>query len=194
MQYLDDRFAWAADRGTQYPDERALENMLTRMEADFVMAGYTWVMNQDTQRREALRTQMLAQYARLDDFLVSTRAGIGHICSIRLVGPRRCSPPCSCGSGSWSTTKVLRCPGNRVTSGYVPGSRPCLAHPAAQQVSQEEVVKLYYDYAKGAGNGALLPGRGKSSFTFEPNWRARPWPPVDKVRYSASDHDLGLES
>ncbi len=33
----------------------------------------------------------------------------------------------------------------------------CLAYPAAQQVTKEEIVKLYYDYAKGAGNGALLP-------------------------------------
>ncbi len=35
----------------------------------------------------------------------------------------------------------------------------CLAHPAAQQVCKEEIVKLYYDYAMGAGNGAFLPGR-----------------------------------
>lgn len=68
----------------------------------------------------------------------------------------------------------------------------CLAHPAAQQVSREEIVKLYYDYAKGAGNGALLPGRTRSSFAFEPDWRARPWPPRDKVGHSASDRELGL--
>lgn len=44
----------------------------------------------------------------------------------------------------------------------------CISHPAAQQVTKEEIVKIYYDYAKGAGNGALLPGRKRSSITFEP--------------------------
>ena len=70
----------------------------------------------------------------------------------------------------------------------------CLAHPAAQQVTKEAIVKLYYDYAKGAGNGALLPGRRQSSFTLEPDWRARPWPPRDKYGHSASDAELGLMS
>jgi len=68
----------------------------------------------------------------------------------------------------------------------------CISHPAAQQVTREEIVKLYYDYAKGAGNGALLPGRKRSSFTFEPEWRARPWPPKDKYGHSATDSELGL--
>ena len=47
----------------------------------------------------------------------------------------------------------------------------CLAHSAAQQVSREEIVKLYFDYALGAGNGALPAGRSVSSFVFEPHWR-----------------------
>ena len=71
-------------------------------------------------------------------------------------------------------------------------SSHCLAHPAAQQVSEEEIVKFYYDYAKGAGNGALLPGRQRSSFVFEPDWRGRPWPPKDKYGHSATDEELGL--
>ena len=53
-------------------------------------------------------------------------------------------------------------------------------------------MKLYYDYAKGAGNGALLPGRTKSSFAFEPHWRTRPWPPRDKYAVAATDAGLGL--
>ncbi len=57
---------------------------------------------------------------------------------------------------------------------------------------REQIVKLYCDYAKGAGNGALLPGRRQSSFTFEPDWRLRPWPPKDKYGYSAGDKELGL--
>jgi glutathione S-transferase len=68
----------------------------------------------------------------------------------------------------------------------------CLAHPAAQQVTEEEIVKVYHDYAKGAGNGGLLPGRTRSSFSFEPHWRSRPWPPRNKYEHSASDAELGL--
>ena len=56
----------------------------------------------------------------------------------------------------------------------------------------EEVIKLYYDYAKGVGNGELLAGRNLSSFVFEPDWKKRPWPPRDKYGYSASDKELGL--
>jgi glutathione S-transferase len=65
-------------------------------------------------------------------------------------------------------------------------------HPAAQQVTREQIIKLYYDYSKGAGNGTLLPGRSKSSFAFEPDWRVRPWPPKDKYGHSASDAELGM--
>jgi glutathione S-transferase len=37
----------------------------------------------------------------------------------------------------------------------------CVTNPAAQQVTKEEIVKPFYDYAKCAGNGALLPGRNQ---------------------------------
>lgn len=53
-------------------------------------------------------------------------------------------------------------------------------------------MKLYYDCAKGAGNGSLLPGRHVSSFTFEPHWRDRAWPPRDMYAVSAMDQKLGL--
>jgi glutathione S-transferase len=68
----------------------------------------------------------------------------------------------------------------------------CLSHPAAQQVTREQIVKLYYDYAKGVGNGALPPGRSRSSFALTPHWSRRPWPPRDKYGRSASDAELGL--
>ena len=68
----------------------------------------------------------------------------------------------------------------------------CMAHEATNQVTEEEIVKLYYDYALGAGNGALVEGRRKSSFSFEPDWQKRPMPPRDKYRISASDEQLGL--
>jgi hypothetical protein len=68
----------------------------------------------------------------------------------------------------------------------------CLAHPAVGQVVPEEIVRLYYDYALGVGNGALPPGRSVSSFAPHPPWSSRPWPPADKYGHRASDAELGL--
>lgn len=124
LQYLEDIFP-EPPVAQRDPYRRAVEGMLTRLEGPFVAKGYSYVMNQDPARREALRKEMLEQYA-------------------------------------------------------------------AQQVTQERIVKLYYDYAKGAGNGALLPGRTRSSFVFEPDWPGRPWPPRDKYGRSATDRELGL--
>jgi len=68
----------------------------------------------------------------------------------------------------------------------------CVNHPAAQHRSREELLKLYYDYAQGAGNGAIPEGRKISSFTLEPHWSARPMPPKDKWGKAATDTELGL--
>jgi glutathione S-transferase len=68
----------------------------------------------------------------------------------------------------------------------------CQAHPAAQQVTAEEVVKLYDDDSLGVGKGALPTGRQRSSFVFEPDGRSRPWPPRGKPRPAATDVELGL--
>ena len=59
-------------------------------------------------------------------------------------------------------------------------------------MTKEQIVKLYCDFAKGAGNGALLPGRARSSFVFDPHWSDRPWPPQDKYGRDATDEELGL--
>jgi glutathione S-transferase len=69
----------------------------------------------------------------------------------------------------------------------------CIAHSAAQQVTKEEVIKLYYDYAKGAGNGALLPGRRRSSLALEPDWRIRPWPPRTSTNTARRTRNWGCE-
>lgn len=175
------------------PYRHAVENMLTRLEGDFCVQGYQYVMNQQPQRRDALREGMLEQYARLSDFLAAHGS----------------SGPFLFETFGWAevvfTPFFMRFWFLEYYEGFdlPPGDRydrvrrwrdACLAHPAAQQVSREEVIKLYYDYAKGAGNGTLLPGRRHSSFAFEPHWRERPWPPSDKFGHSASDEELGLAS
>ena len=66
------------------------------------------------------------------------------------------------------------------------------AHPCTEQVTEEEIIKLYYDYALGAGNGAVPKGRTVSSFVFEPSWQSRPMPPRDKYAGTVTDSELGL--
>ena len=66
-----------------------------------------------------------------------------------------------------------------------------MAHQATQQITSE-IIELYYDYAKGAANGALLPDRTKSLFVVVPRWCTRPMPPKDKHVTNATDAELGL--
>lgn len=190
LQYLEDTHP-EPPVAQRDPWRRAVENMLTRMEGDFTTQGYVFVMNQDPARREALLQGMLKQYARLNDFLLEHSPdgtwlfdGFGWAEAV--------FTPMFMRFWFLEYYENFELPD---TPDYARVRRwrdACLAHPAAQQVSREEIVKLYYDYAKGAGNGALLPGRRRSSFVFEPHWRARPWPPRDKYGHSASDAELGL--
>jgi glutathione S-transferase len=191
MQYLEDAFPapWVAQRD---PWRRGAENMLCRMEGDFTTQGYRFVMNQDRARTDGLRTALLKTYERMDEFL--RHHAIGDTFLFEEFGWAECvfTPmfmrfwfleyyeDFSLPAGDPRYARVRR---------WVDA---CLVHPAAQQVTREEIVKLYYDYAKGAGNGALLPGRSASSFTFDSPWRDRPWPPKDKYGHSATDAELGL--
>jgi glutathione S-transferase len=187
LRYFEDRFPEPRVSRAD-PHERAVENMLIAMEDGFVSAGYRFVMNQDGARRAALAEQMTAHYARLDDFL-TWHAPEGSFLFERF-GLAECV----------FTPIFARFWFLDYYEGWdIPAELPrvrrwrdaCLAHPAAQQVSREEIVKLYYDYAWGAGNGAVLPGRSRSSFVFAPHWKTRPWPPKGKTA-PASDLALGL--
>ncbi|MBI5275627.1 MAG: glutathione S-transferase family protein [Burkholderiales bacterium] len=190
LQYLEATYPVPAVAQSD-PWLRALENLLCTMEGPFVAAGYTWVMSQDPAKRDVLRQNLLALYAKLDDFLVEHAPDGGFLFE----------------DFGWAeavfTPMFMRFWFLGYYEGFDLPDEPryarvrrwrdaCLAHPAAQQVCEEEIVKLYYDYAKGAGNGALLPGRTRSSFAFEPHWRSRPWPPRDKYAVSATDAQLGL--
>lgn len=190
LRYLDETIGPPVARADAH--ERAVENMLIGLEGPFVAAGYRLVMNQDIEKREQLHADMRAQYARLDEFLewhnpdgefLFERFGLAE-CVFTSIFVRfqfldyyeNFELP----AGKFARVRRWR--------------DACLAHPAAQQVSREEVVKSYYDYAKGKGNGALPEGRRVSSFVFEPHWRTRPWPPRDKYGHPASDQELGLLS
>lgn len=190
MRYLDEIFP-ERPVAQRDPYRRAVEGMMTRLEGNFVAKGYGMVLNQDRDRREALLAATLEQYAVLNDFLVEHSPDGTFLFE----------------DFGWAETVFtpffVRFAFLEYYEGFVLPETPryarvkrwvdaCLAHEAAQQTSVEEVVKVYYDYAKGAGNGGLLPGRSRSSFALEPSWRTRPWPPRDKYDHSATDAELGL--
>ncbi|MDC9822114.1 glutathione S-transferase family protein [Devosia sp. ZB163] len=189
LRYFDEIFPETPiARATPY--ERAVENMLIAMEGDFTSSGYRLVMNQDPARRVALHDAVLAQYRRIEAFL-ATHNPDGTFLFDRFGLAEAVFTPMFVRFSFLEYFEAFDLP----AEGYERVRRwraACLAHPAAQQVSSEEVVKAYYDYARGAGNGALPMGRTLSSFVFEPSWRVRPWPPKDKYGPGATDAELGL--
>lgn len=190
LQYLDQVFP-ERPLAQSDPYRRAVENMLTALEREFGIQGYLYVMNQDPGRRDALHAGMLAQYARLDAFLVAHAAG-GPFLFDTFGWAETVFTPFFMRFWFLEYYEGFALPDEACYARVRVWIEACLAHPATQQVTREEIVKLYYDYAKGAGNGALPPGRSKSSFTFTPDWRRRPWPPPDKYGHHASDAELGL--
>jgi glutathione S-transferase len=161
------------------------------MEGEFVTQGYTFVMNQDRARRETLREGMFRLYARLDACLVEHSPN-GTFLFEDFGWAETVFTPFFARFWFLEYYEEFDLPADPGFARVRRWRDACLAHPAAQQVTREEIVKAYYDYAKGAGNGALLPGRRRSSFVFEPGWRERPWPPKDKYGHSATDAELGL--
>jgi glutathione S-transferase len=190
LQYLDDIYP-DPPVAQRDPYRRAVEGMLTRLEGPFVTAGYSWLMNQDPARRDALRAGMLEQYARLNDFL-QEHAPAGPFLFEAFGWAEAVFTPFFMRFWFLEYYEDFRLPDDGRYARVRDWVDACIAHPAARQVTREEIVKLYYDYAKGAGNGALLPGRLRSSFVFEPDWRQRPWPPRNKYEHSATDAELGL--
>ncbi len=171
------------------PFEHAVESMLIALEGGFTGAGYGFLMNQDPAARDGFRARMDAEFAALDDQLrwrnpegtwLFDRFGLAETVFTPLFARFRFL--------DYYEDYAIPAGLDRVRRWHA----ACLAHPAAQQVGAEEVIKSYYDYTRGAANGALPEGRTVSSFSFEPPWSARPMPPRDKYRPGATDADLGL--
>ncbi|SNT16477.1 glutathione S-transferase family protein [Tropicimonas sediminicola] len=173
------------------PYERAVERMLIAQEGGFTETGYRMILNQDRDQTAQFREKMDAFYLGFSRFLERHATGDTFLFDRFGLAEAVFTPIFQ---RFWFLDHY---------EGYQPPSTPdtararrwhdaCIAHPDAQQVSRREIVTLYYDYALGAGNGALPPGRNVSSFTFTPDWRDRPLPPPEKYGASASDAELGL--
>lgn len=173
------------------PYRRAVEGMLIAKEGPFTMLGYRFVMNQDRDKRQAFIDEMLKQYAALNDFLVEHNPRGTWLFEDFALAEAVFTPMFM---RFWFLEyyEAFDLPDDPKFARVRRWREACLGHPAAQQVKREEIVKLYYDYAQGAGNGALREGRKVSSFVFEPHWSKRPWPPREKYERAATDQELGL--
>ena len=164
--------------------------MLVRLEGEFATQGCGRVMRQGPARRDAPRSALLKQYAPLDGFLLEhARAGPWRFDAFG--GAETVFTPLFMRLGFLEYCEDFGLPDVPAYARVRQGVDACVAHPAAQQVTRQEVVKLHHDDAKGAGNGALLPGRRQSPFALEPGWRGRPMPPKGKYGRSASDAEPG---
>jgi glutathione S-transferase len=190
LRYLEDVFP-DPPVARQDPYQHAVENMLIAQEGDFGAWGYRYVMNGDAARRDEFRRGMLERYGLLNDFLVR-HSPSGPFLFEDFGLAEAVFTPFFMRFWFLEYYEGFDLPRDGRYARVRRWRDACLAHPAAQQVSREQVVKLYYDYAKGAGNGALLPGRARSSFVFDPDWSARPWPSQDKYGHDLTDAELGL--
>lgn len=190
LRYLDEVLPGAQLRRRD-PVEHAIESMLIAREGPFTMAGYLFVMNQDQTRRGEHLEKLLALYRDLDDFL-TYHSPTGPFLFEDFGLAEAVFTPMFKRFWFLDYYEDFKLPDGKDYDRVRVWHDACMAHPATHQVSEDEIVKLYYDYALGAGNGALPEGRRVSSFAFEPNWRARPMPPKDKYGNAASDKDLGL--
>jgi len=190
LQYLEDLTPDQPVAQTS-PEGRAIENMLVGLSGAFADAGYAMILNTDYNRREACERKLLEIYRRIDEFLQQYSKADAYLFE-NFGWAEVVFTPLFMRFWFLAYYEHFTLPGTPAFRRVARWQDACLESPHVAQVTKEQIVKLYYDYAKGAGNGCLVPGRAISSFVFEPNWRQRPWPPADKYSVSASDEALGL--
>ncbi len=188
MRYIEDRFP-ERPIAQRDPYRHAVESMLCATDGAFTGAGYRMILNRDRTLREQHVKDVDAQFQRLDAFL-------------SYYSPRGDFLFDSFGWAEVAFTPMFKrlwfleyYENYAIPKSLVRIQRwrdACLVHPAAQRHGFEELMKLYYDYSQGCGNGRIPQGRTVSSFTLEPNWKERPMPPRDKWDQAATDEQLGL--
>lgn len=190
LRYLDEVLPGTPLRRAD-PKEHAVESMLIAKEGPFTTAGYVFVMNQSREGREAHVQKMLGIYRDINDFLLA-HGPDGPFLFDNFGLAEAVFTPMFKRFWFLGYYEGFAIPDDKAYDRVRRWHDACMSHPKTQQVSEEEIVKLYYDYALGAGNGALVEGRSVSSFVFHPHWQDRPWPPKDKYAPTASDSELGL--
>lgn len=189
LRYLDMRFP-DPPVAQHDPYKHAVEEMLCATDMDFSGAGYRMILNRDPDKREDLRAEVDEEFEGVNDFLsyyapdrdfLFEGFGWAEVCFTPLFKRLRFLEYYENYQVPGRLKRVLR------------WREACINHPAAAAGrSHEEIMKLYYDYTQGGGNGRIPEGRTISSFTLTPHWSTRPMPPRDKWRHAATDAELGL--
>jgi len=188
MRYLEDRFP-ERPVAQKDPFKHAVESMLIATDGQYSGAGYRMILNRDPAKREECRAAVDAQYARLDDFL-SYYAPNGAYLFDDFGWAEVAFTPMFKRLWFLDYYEDYRVPAHlkRVQKWM----EACVHHPAAQHRTHDDLIKLYYDYSQGGGNGRIPEGRRVSSFTIDVAPPARPMPPRDKWSHAATDKELGL--
>lgn len=190
LRYLDEALPGVSLRRSD-PVEHAIESMLIAREGPFTMAGYLFVMNQDPAQRDTHLDKLLTLYRGIDDFL-GHHSPTGPYLFEDFGLAEAVFTPMFKRFWFLDYYEGFKLPEGKDYDRVRAWHDACMAHPATKQVTDEEIVKLYYDYALGSGNGALPEGRSVSSFAFKPPWQSRPMPPREKYSVTATDKELGL--
>jgi glutathione S-transferase len=190
LRYVEERYGDIPVAQTD-PYKRSIERFVMSRQGDFAMSGYKYVMNTDRSKTDALREAHLAEYRWLDAELSHFNPTGPFLFDD--IGLAECVyTPMFMRFWFLDYYEGFTLPDTDDYARVRQWRDACMRHPAAQQVTHDEIVTLYYDYAVGAGNGALPEGRTRSSFVFDPDWRDRPMPPKDKYDRVATDAELGL--
>jgi glutathione S-transferase len=188
LRYLERRFP-ARPVQQADPYRMAVEEMLIAMD-QVTGAGYRMILNRDPARSDEMKAEVDGHWARLDDFL-SYFSPDGVFLFEEFGWAETAYTP------MFKRLRFLEYYEDyEIPAEFVRVRRwhdACVAHPAVRHHGHEELMKLYYDYSRGGGNGRIPEGRTVSSFTLEPHWSKRPMPPrASKWREGATDADLGL--
>lgn len=189
LRYLEDRYPLPAVRHAD-PFNHAVEGMLAELSGPFSGAGYRMILNRDPAQRETLRANVDAEFGKLDSFLKRYATGRDFLFEDRFGWAEVAMTPMFKRLWFLEYYEDYEVPAR--FERVLRWREACVSHRAAQYRGKEELLKLYYDYSQGGGNGRIPEGRNISSFTPESDWRTRPMPPRDKWGHAATDAELGL--
>lgn len=189
LRYLEQRYPEPA---VAHPDpfKHAVEGMLAELSGPFSGSGYRMILNRDPDQREAMRAAVDAEFAKVDAFLRRYATGSDYLFEDRFGWAEVALTPMFKRLWFLEYYEDYAVPAH--LDRVLRWREACVAHPAAQHRSNEELLKLYYDYSQGGGNGKIPEGRRISSFSPDIDWRHRPMPPRDKWGHAATDAELGL--
>ena len=183
-EYLEDAFPEAPSRVPRDPYTRALARILIdHCNQKFVPAMYRLLMNQDRALDQQRTEEALSAWHFVDEFLVRHDPGgtfldDGDGFSLAEINyapffQRYCLN---------EHYRAFRLPEDGRYERVRRYRDACLAEPIVQRTGMrdEDFIKLYFDYSLGFGDGAIPPGRERSSFDLDMPLADRPLPPATR--------------